>query len=224
MSREPEHQDKKTGVEKFQAAIPSLALVMMIAGILFPAIIYATNLKDPTPADLLIGICVSLFASVIFLWILDATDILPFRKEWISKSIYGAAIASVLGSSVVVYKDLIATDKYPMRGKWEISVIDTQKNKSLSQNEILIGFSEISKVYYGFSNWVVNRNDTSAITFVEIKKLSMKDNYILYTFRFQKGREKSFLKKFSLSNDKTRILIQTDATDRYKILISRPND
>src|SRR5438046_1468148 len=85
--------------------IPGLALQIMLVGILFPTAIYAFNLRNPTPAQLLVAICMSLFSAVIFLWILDATSVLRFRSEWVSRSVYGAAIVSVLGTSVAVYQD-----------------------------------------------------------------------------------------------------------------------
>ena len=142
-----------------QGTIPSLSLALMVAGILLPAVLYSVNLKTPTPSSLLVAICVSLFASVVYLWILDATGILQFRKEWMSKSIYGAAIVSVLGSSVAVYKDFFASEKYPINGKWEISIIDETINKSLSENKLLIGYSKISNVYYGYSDVKNNQVD-----------------------------------------------------------------
>ena len=94
----------------------------MLAGILIPSVVYSLNLKDPTPAELLIAICIALFSSVLFLWILDATSVLRFRSEWIGKSIYGAAIASIIGTSVAVYSDAFSERKYPYEGRWEISI------------------------------------------------------------------------------------------------------
>ena len=106
----------KIGQQTF--SIPSIALSLMLAAILVPSVNYSMNLYNPSAAELLVAISISLFSSVLFLWILDATSILKFRSEWISKSIYGAAIVSVIGTSVGVYKDYFDQNKYPYSGKW----------------------------------------------------------------------------------------------------------
>jgi hypothetical protein len=61
--------------------VPELALSLMLMGILVPTALYSFKLasSSPTPADLLVAVCIALFASVLFLWIMDATDILPFK-------------------------------------------------------------------------------------------------------------------------------------------------
>src|ERR1022692_5321363 len=97
--------------------ISEMALLLMLFGILVPAAFYAFKLRDPTPPQLLVAICISLFSSVVFLWILDSTSILRFRSEWVSRSVYGAAIVSVLGTSVAVYKDAFAAKAYPYEGR-----------------------------------------------------------------------------------------------------------
>ena len=99
-----------------QYSLPNVALLFMLMGVLMPSVIYSVNLRTPTPAELLIAICIALFSSVLFLWIMDATSVLKFRSEWISKSVYGAAIASILGTSVAVYTDVLVERKYPYEG------------------------------------------------------------------------------------------------------------
>lgn len=223
MSAELDDKGWKVSFGNFRASIPSIALVMMIAGILFPAVYYSSQLRNATPAQLLIAICVSLFASVIYLWILDATGILIFRKEWISKSVYGGAIVSVLGTSVAVYKDYFDEDKYPLRGKWGISIIDKSKNL-LSENELIMGYSKNSSVYYGFSNFIPHSSDTSFISYVEVKKLSPDDNYIIYQLGHSNGRVEAFKNSFTLSKNLSQILINADSTSaNYSVVISRPN-
>ena len=222
MSTELEDNGWSIKVGNFKATIPSLALVMMIGGILFPAVYYSANLRDPTPASLLVAICVSVFASVIYLWILDVTNILTFRHQWISKSIYGAAIASILGSSVAVYKDFFDSEKYPLRGKWQVSVINS-RNKSLSQNELLIGYSENSDVYYGFSDVTEPLHDTSGIAFIEVKSLSVKDKIILFQLGHENGKIESFQNSFRISENQKQIFINRGADSTYNVLISRPN-
>src|SRR5437763_1364461 len=105
--------------------VPGIALTLMLLGILMPTAFYSIKLaqSSPTPADLLVAVCIALFSSVLFLWIMDATGILPFKAAWISKSVYGAAIVSVLGTSVGVYKDYFNARKYPYEGAWQIMLI-----------------------------------------------------------------------------------------------------
>src|SRR5436309_1899649 len=88
-----------------KVTITTIAFFLMLGGILLPTAKYAFALREPTPAQLLVAVCMAMFSAVLFLWILDATEILPFRAAWVSKSVYGAAIVSVLGTSVAVYRD-----------------------------------------------------------------------------------------------------------------------
>jgi len=76
------HRIKFAGVEY---SIPTIAFGLMLVGILLPTAKFSLNLKEPSPAQLLIAICISLFSAVVFLWILDATSLLRFRAEWVSK-------------------------------------------------------------------------------------------------------------------------------------------
>ncbi len=219
--------DNKNGQKKFlnaRSIIPSIALIMMIAGILFPAVFYSANLRHPTPTTLLVAICVCLFASVIFLWILDATSILQFRKEWISKSIYGAAISSVLGSSVAVYKDFFEADKYPLRGSWEIMIIDSQSNKTIFDNELLLGYCRNNAEYYGFSELDMKGTDSSLVSFIEIKKLSLNDNNVIADFVFRNGNRKCFIWDIIVATDLTQVEFAPDSPYKhYKIIMLRPH-
>lgn len=116
LGEEDERMSLSTSVLKEIAAtrkkVTEMALLLMLVGILLPAASYSVRLTHPTPSDLLVAISVALFSSVLFLWILDATSLLTFRAAWMSKAIYGAAIVSVLGTSVGVYKDYFQGSKY----------------------------------------------------------------------------------------------------------------
>lgn len=138
-------------------SIPTIAIIMMLVGILLPSVMYSFNLSEPTPSQLLIAISISLFSSVIFLWILDATDILRFRAEWVSKSIYGAAIVSVLSTSVAVYKDAFTERKYIYEGRWEISVMNPGAKEYLSHHSIVLSYSENADTYWGYSNYDIHK-------------------------------------------------------------------
>src|SRR5580700_2617368 len=102
--------------------VPEMALLLMLIGILAPTALYSFRLTSPSPAELLVAISIALFASVLFLWILDATGLMPFRAPWISKAVYGAAITSILGTSVAVYKDFFYANKYPFEGAWQATI------------------------------------------------------------------------------------------------------
>jgi hypothetical protein len=97
--------------------LSGIALLLMLASVLLPSAYYSYHLKDPTASQLLIAICIGLFSSLLFLWIMDAVSILRFRAEWVSKSVYGAAIVSILGTSVGVYQQAFSENKYPYEGR-----------------------------------------------------------------------------------------------------------
>jgi hypothetical protein len=136
-----------------QYSLPNVALLFMLAGILIPSVVYSLNLKDPTPAELLIAICIALFSSVLFLWILDATSVLRFRSEWIGKSIYGAAIASIIGTSVAVYSDAFSERKYPYEGRWEISISSKESGSYIAKHIAAIVYSQTAETYWGYSDF-----------------------------------------------------------------------
>ena len=141
-------------------SLATLALFLMLIGVLLPSVIYSIKLKDPTPAQLLVAICIALFSSVIFLWILDATSILRFRAEWVSKTIYGAAIASILGTSVAVYQDAFSERKYPYEGRWEMTIQDPNDTQGyLARNSLVLSYSESAGTYWGYSDFQ-SSNDT----------------------------------------------------------------
>jgi hypothetical protein len=132
-------------------SIPVLALSLMLAAILLPALKYSLMLNNPTAAELLVAISISLFASVLFLWILDATSVLPFRSEWISKSIYGAAIVSVLGTSVGVYSDYFKDRKYPYEGEWIVSTTMPGFPTPVTELSAVLTYSKQAETYWGYS-------------------------------------------------------------------------
>ena len=45
-----------------QYSLPNVALLFMLIGVLMPSVIYSTNLRTPTPAELLVTICIALFS------------------------------------------------------------------------------------------------------------------------------------------------------------------
>jgi hypothetical protein len=137
---------------------------VMVVGILVPTVMYALLLKKPTPTDLLVSVCICLFSCVIVLWILDATGFLPFRADWISKSIYGIAISSVLGTSVAVYRGAFGTSsptavpKHPFEGRWDLTMRVSWRNRMYLDMDVpvehilLMTYSQDNDAYVGYSD------------------------------------------------------------------------
>lgn len=203
--------------------IPGMALQLMLAGILLPAVIYSYNLKNPTPAELLVAICVALFASVVFLWILDATSILEFKSQWIAKSVYGAAIASVLGTSVAVYKDSFASRKHPYEGRWEMVVNNTTSDLLVLDKAFSISYSERASIYWGFSEADLNSTDSSKAVWAEVISFSPNDGRIIIRLLLKNGREISIDQLIDRKrNGRFWETSSLDADKTYRIYLTRP--
>jgi len=216
--------ESETKTDKRIAALPGMALTLMLACILLPAMSNSMHFSyHASPSQLLLAICISLFASVIYLWILDATNVLKFRSEWVSKSIYGAAIASVIGTSVGVYKDYFQQDKYPLRGKWQIVLTLPSKHSIIATNEINLSFSENSKTYYGYSN--INKDalkDSSTAIAVEIQNLDLNKESILFSAFYSNGSLEIFSDSIGINDARTTITLSSKRMP-YELTLSRPN-
>lgn len=156
--------------------IPALAVSLMLVAILVPSVKYSFSLNDPTPPEILVAISIGLFASVLFLWILDATSILPFRAPWISKSVYGAAIVSILGTSVGVYKDFFAERKHPFEGEWILTIMEDKKSEPLANQSLILMYSESADFYWGYSDYNGTGNDGSI--WFQVEKFTPEDGKI----------------------------------------------
>ena len=167
-----------------KVTITTIAFFLMLGGILLPTAKYAFSLHEPTPAQLLVAVCMAMFSAVLFLWILDATEILPFRAAWVSKSVYGAAIVSVLGTSVAVYRDAFAESKYPYDGPWEITVWETSKPAPVAHHRLLLSYSRSRDAYWGFSDAQFPKDSDSSGAFrcawLEITDFSPEDKRIVF--------------------------------------------
>jgi hypothetical protein len=128
--------------------LTTIALLLMLAGILIPTAKYAWDLREPTPAQLLVTVCMAMFSAVLFLWILDSTSILPFRSPWVARSVYGAAIVSILGTSVAVYRDVFAESKYPYDGLWEMTLWSGYPEVT-RKHRVLLSYSSSAETYWG---------------------------------------------------------------------------
>jgi hypothetical protein len=203
--------------------IPRIALLLMLAGVLMPSVFYSYHLRDPTPSELLLAICIGVFSSVVYLWILDAVSILRFRAEWIGKSIYGAAMASILGTSAAVYKNAFSDSQYPYEGRWDLQVFDDGKKEEYFNSTVALVYSVQSDAYWGYSNyrWPPSSNPSAAwYVWIGIDDFDPKASQLATTARAPNGGEV----KFRVHVEKQRAGKQFEGkTENITIRLARPN-
>lgn len=210
--------------------IASLALLLMLAGILLPTAKFAFGLNEPTPAQLLVGVCMAMFSAVLFLWILDSTSILPFRSAWVSRSVYGAAIVSILGTSVAVYRDAFAESKYPYDGQWQITVWQTGQAAPVAQHRLLLSYSKPAEVYWGFSDAKVFPQQSTGSEplksrWLEITEFSPDEKRIVIEMHLDLNVISIRAEKLEIRPHAKYIAGKTGATDNipgYEFSITRP--
>jgi hypothetical protein len=172
----------------FEFSIPTIAFGLKLIGILLPTAKFSLDLKEPSPPQLLIAICIALFSAVVFLWILDATSLLRFRAEWVGKSIYGAAIASVLGTSVAVYKDAFSERKYPYEGRWEVQI--RKDGQLIANNQLIMMYSDSAETYWGFSDFKPSQQALDIVArWVRVNDFDNKSGKINLSYLDNEGRE-----------------------------------
>jgi hypothetical protein len=200
--------------------VPGAAITLIMAGILLPAAIHAVKLgNDETPANLLVSICISLFAGVIFLWILDAVSILPFRSQWVSKSVYAAAIVSVLGTSVAVYADFFSSRKYPFEGAWALQYTDGDYVK---RTNVIMMYSNQSRAYWGYSEFDDrDQKDKDAVIWIKIDDFDPKAAEI--RLQLYKSSKKIADENYRLTIEREGALLRSDKPNPDKLRLSRPN-
>jgi hypothetical protein len=163
-------------------SLPGLALIVIAVGILFPSVAYSLRLTDPTPSQLVVAICIALFSASVFLWILDATSVLRFRADWISKAVYSAAIASVLSTSALVYKNAFGR-QYPYEGAWELTIGSKAdslgRQRYVSVKPVILAYSESSERYAGYSNYNPGTADDlknpTSVAWIEVESFTPND-------------------------------------------------
>jgi hypothetical protein len=133
-----------------------LAIVLTIclaAGILFPPIIYALSHWPRSASDVVVNISVCLFSSVVYMWTLHAISIITFRDTWMGKAIFTTAITSILGTSVMIYKDQLSSEHYPLSGKWGVDLkrIIDDNNNCVWSGDIIIAHNISSDSYIGLA-------------------------------------------------------------------------
>jgi hypothetical protein len=139
---------------------------------------------------LLVAVCMALFSSVLFLWIMDAINILQFRAAWISKSVYAAAIVSVLGTSVGVYKDYFNTRKYPYEGAWQVVLINNADSMHPTEFPVVLTYSEGGGKYWGFSNLIPKVHDSAL--WAEVTEFIPEEKTLELRLHFGDGEQRVF--------------------------------
>lgn len=170
------------GSGKSPFSLPQAALVVMLVSIMLPPVNYAIRQKEATPTQLITSICISLFASVLFLWILDATGIAKFRSAWISRSVYSVAVFSVLAATVGIYKDGFATHLHPLDGIWSMSAWTGDNERVADNLEVILYFKQSRDGYSGYSAYVASGQDQEdRINHFRIERLSPEDGIVFAT-------------------------------------------
>ena len=118
--------------------LPTMVLVVMVMAVLLPSASYSFSLNDPTPAELLVAICIGVFSSTVCLWILDAVSVLRFRSEWVSRGVWGAAIVSILGTGVGVFQGALAERKYLYEGAWTVRVLPHDAQSFIADHSVVL--------------------------------------------------------------------------------------
>ncbi len=142
-----------------QLIMPALLTVILGCGVLFPSIWYSTHLSYNSSADdVLVACSISLFSSVMYLWVLHSISVITLREPWVSKAIFGAAIGSILATSAVIYKQKFTSDPnpFPLQGRWEVRVVGKDPatgrfSRGVFQGSMIVAYNRDVKAYTGYS-------------------------------------------------------------------------
>ena len=155
----------------YKATIPALALFVMLGGILAPAAFYSVRLRDPTPTQLIVAVSIALFASVLFLWILDVTNTLRFRSKWVSRSVFTIGISEIITATVGIYKDAFTEHLHPFDGLWRLSAWTGEGQRIADNEELVLYFSKSANAYTGYSAFLTEPSpDSKAIRHIRIER------------------------------------------------------
>jgi hypothetical protein len=105
----------------------------------------------------------------------------------ISKSVYGAAIVSVLGTSVAVYSSAFSERKHPLEGLWEIEIKD---GDVFDTHSLIMMFSDQSKAYWGYSDFRKLKDSAPLSQWISVKEFDPSAKSLRITRSF-KDEEKN---------------------------------
>jgi hypothetical protein len=196
----------------------SIVITLIVAAVLLPAARYSFGLVSPKPSELIVAICIAVFSSLLCLWLLDVTGVFPFRSVWVSRSVYGAAVVAILGTTVGVYQGAFSDRKYPLEGAWEVELADKEGVVFAHKNVMLI-HSESSDDYWGYSDFTPK--DTSA-SWIEVRSLNPEVGSIMIRQVSSDGTAKEATAKVKLAGSKRRIEPVGDG-DAIRVTLTRPH-
>lgn len=202
--------------------IPQLTLMFVVIAVLAPAVNYSIRLNNPTPPQLLVAICIGVFSSVVCLWLLDAVSLLRFRSDWVARSVWAAAIASILGTGVGVFGGAFAERRYPFEGPWFVRVYSATDKMFIAEPQAVLTYREPTESYWGFSqvSLLTPANPSKAIS-VEVKDFEPSKPHITLSLLFANGNE--IVLDQDLVNDQRGARFKTAATGTdMTISLSRP--
>jgi hypothetical protein len=196
--------------------VRSVVVTLIVAAVLLPAARFSFGLSAPQPSELIVAICIAVFSSLLCLWLLDVTGVFPFRSVWVSRSVYGAAVVAILGTTVGVYQGAFSDRKHPLEGAWELQVSDKDGVATAHRNVVLI-HSESAADYWGYSDFDAISKSTS---WLEVRSLSPETGSITIRLVSGDGTVKEIVGKVKLAASRRRIDPVADG-DTPRITLTR---
>ena len=211
-----------TVVERLGRQLPQMTLLAVVIAVLMPAANYSMSLSDPTPAQLLVAICIGVFSSVVCLWILDAVSLLRFLSEWVARSVWTAAIVSVLGTGVGVFQGAFAERKYPYEGPWLVRVYSPASKSFVAEQQAVLTYSQSNESYWGYSETSLASppQPTRAIS-TEVVLFDPKKPQVTLRLQFADGRQ-TVIEQALVSEQKGLRFQSPAAANELTITLARP--
>jgi hypothetical protein len=156
--------------------LPTIALSVMLIALLLPTLSFSMRRTPASVTELVAITSVTLLASVLSLWIMDAIGLLQFRYPWMSKTIYTATIASLLAVSVSIYKSSSDSRRFPYEGPWRVRIIPVAPNGQAVDTEMILAYSEAGNYYWGFSRHSKMQEDLLQVMWIEMIALSVDES------------------------------------------------
>ena len=202
--------------------IPRLALTAVVVAVLLPAAKYSMNLQDPTPTQLLVAVCIGVFSSVLCLWLLDAVSMVQFRSSAVSKSIYAAAIISILGTGAGVFQGAFAGRKWPYEGAWTLRVRSNSDDTYVVDHRVVLIHSESADVYWGYSeaSFPTSKQTNHAI-FAEVVEFAPEDGNLSLLILMPDHEERAVHQAMT-SEAKGARFVSKDSDGKYSTTLTRP--
>jgi hypothetical protein len=139
----------------------------------------------------------------------------------VSRSVYGAAIVSILGTSAGIYKESFTGNKYPYEGSWNLATIE-RDGHPLVDTSIAMAYSEQAETYWGYSEYTPIRDgELPHAQWLRVDSFDPKESILAVTWIDAKGQKVSAT--FSLEAKHDSKLFETNASSGQTIRLSRPD-